>query len=422
MRDRSLFPWLALVALLLTASDARASEIFTQRAEIAGATAGAQFGYSLAFDGKTLAIGAPGAGAGAVYVYTGSGSTWALQAQFTPSDGVSGDRFGDAVALSGDTIVVGADYNDNRAGAAYVFTQSGTTWIQQAKLVASAPVPQTYFGITVATSVGTIVVGNPGNASGNTAGAAYVFTGSGASWSQQQVLQASDSHLGDSFGSAVAVAGNTLAITAAGFQIAGATYVFTQGAGTWTQQQELTVSDAPVGSVFGRSVAVGPGTIVVGADSKNSATINRTGAAYVFTSSGSTWSQQQDLVESDPSPCNFGFSAALSGATLVVGAYNRPAAGAAYVFANMNGLFSQQQELTSSDGASGDDFGSSVAAAGNTLVVGAANKNSATGAVYIFTGSVSAPSLGRWAPLLAMLLLLIGWGTLRKSGAVRHPA
>ena len=151
------------------------------------------------------------AASGAVYVFMRSGLTWTLQAHFAGSDSVTADSFGESVALAGDTLVVGAPWHDSAAsngGAVYVFTRSGGTWTQQAKLVAADAADMDNFGERVAISQNTIVVSASGKdvSSLENAGAAYVFEKSGAAWPQAARLTAPDAAAGDRFGGSVAVA------------------------------------------------------------------------------------------------------------------------------------------------------------------------------------------------------------------------
>ena len=160
----------------LTASDGAASDYF---------------GDSVAIDGDTLVVGARydddnGSASGSVYVFIHSGIIWTQQAKLTASDGAADDRFGSSVAIDGDTIVVGALLNDDNgtdSGTAYVFTRSGTTWTQQAKLTASDGALDDEFGQSVAIAGDTIVVGaDRDDDNGNRQWIAYVFTRSGTAW------------------------------------------------------------------------------------------------------------------------------------------------------------------------------------------------------------------------------------------------
>jgi hypothetical protein len=340
---------------------------------------GSAFGASVAIDGLTAVVGAPdkSSGAGAAYVFVHGTTGWSQQAELTASDGAADDSFGYSVAISGSTAVIGADGNNSGTGAAYVFVGSGGSWSQQAELTASDGLPRDLFGHSVAISGSTVEVGAP-DANTDT-GAAYVFVASGSTWSQQAELTASDGAEGDYFGSSVAISGSTLGVGADGSDSgAGAAYVFVSSGSFWSQQAELTASDAAASDEFAQSVAISGSTVVVGAPGNNASR----GAAYVFVLP----SQQAELTASDGAGSDrFGYSVALSGSTAVVGADGKNSGtGAAYVFVHTGTGWSQQAELTASDGAEGDEFGFSVGVSGSTVMVGAPGKNSSTGTVYVF--------------------------------------
>ncbi|MGO9011834.1 MAG: FG-GAP repeat protein [Bryobacteraceae bacterium] len=204
-----------------------------------------------------------------------------------------------------------------------------------------------------------------------------------STWTQQQELTASNAMFNDQFGRAVSVSGNTAVIGADGKNGSqGAAYVFVRSAGVWSQQAELTASDGAAKDGFGSSVSLSGDTLVIGADGKNSSQ----GVAYVFVRSAGVWSQQAELTASDGAAGdNFGFSVSVSTDTLVIGAFEKnDYQGAAYVFVLSGGIWSQQQKLTASDGAASDNFGSSVSLSGDTTMIGAPGKNGLQGATYVF--------------------------------------
>ncbi|NOT57789.1 MAG: hypothetical protein HOP18_24570, partial [Deltaproteobacteria bacterium] len=268
--------------------------------------------------------------------FTRSAGVWTQQAYLKASNTGANDQFGWSVAVAGDTVVVGA-----------------------------------YLESSAATGVG----GNQGDNTASGAGAAYVFTRSAGVWTQQAYLKASNTGASDRFGWSVAIAGNTVVVGAywedsaatgvngtQGDTIpdAGAAYVFTRSAGVWTQQAYLKASNTGAFDFFGYSVAVAGDTVVVGASEEDSAatgvggtqadnTATQAGAAYVFTRSAGVWTQQAYLKASNTGTNDqFGWSVAVAGDTVVVGAYledsaatgvngtqaNNSAleAGAAYVF------------------------------------------------------------------------------------------
>jgi hypothetical protein len=369
---------------------------------------GDTFAWALALsaDGNTLAVGAPGeasasadqannlAGeAGAVYVFTrASSGSWSQQAYLKASNPHAGDGFGNAVALSSD----------------------GST------LVATAPLEN---------GAATGVNGNQSLQSANDAGAAYVFVRSGASWSQQAYLKASNARANSYFGWAAALSGDgsTLAVSAVGESSAatgaggnqadtsaadsGAVYLFGRSGSTWTQRTYLKASNTGAGDSFGMSLALnGAGSVLaVGAPFEASAatgvngsqasnTATDAGAVYVFNGSGGSWTQAAYLKASNTgSGDNFGAALALdsAGTTLAVGApYEASAAtgvggdqagntatlsGAVYLFTASGGNWVQNAYVKASNTGANDNFGSAVAlaASGDTLVVGAIGESSA---------------------------------------------
>jgi trimeric autotransporter adhesin len=325
-------------------------------------------------------------------------------AELTESDGVANDEFGYSVALSsdGNTALVGTPFKNigtnHLEGAAYVFTYTGGVWRQQQKLTASDGAIGDEFGSAVALSSdgNTALVGAPSPDGSNPGpGAVYVFTRSNGTWSQQQKLTASDGIGGAEFGNSVALSGdgNTALIgspekgpyqqTAGPFSAYGAAYVFTRAEGSWSEQQELAALDGAYYDRLGSAVSLSSDgkMALAGTPGKiNSAGYNGVGAAYVFTNTGESWSQQQKLTASDGAAYDeFGSALTLSGdgSTVIAGAPGKTVGlnsdeGAAYVFAKTDGSWSQQQKLTVPDEMAFDEFGSAVALSsnGNTALLG----------------------------------------------------
>lgn len=346
-----------------------------------------EFGYSVALSGDTLVVGAhleddtAGPNRGAVYVFVRAGSAWVQQAKFTASEPQLG-RFGGSVAIAGDTIVVGAQHSlvgqNGTQGSAYVFTRNGTTWTQQARLLADDGAAGDSFGNSVSVSGDTVVVGTVlKDVSGNfNQGAAYVFTRAGTAWTQQARLTADDGAENDNFGSGVSISGDTIVCGAVGdAPTFGSTYVFTRNGTAWSQQQKLMPTDGDGGQInYGISVAVSGDTALVGAEQAGNLSA---GAAYVYTRAGTTWTEQQVLVSSDAQLSErFGSAVALDGNTAVAGAYQKVIGatgfnqGAAYAFRRSGTTWSQVSTLTAFDGVAQDKFGGAVAVSGNTAAVG----------------------------------------------------
>jgi hypothetical protein len=456
------------------------------------------FGEAVAVSGDTVVVGSPredsgstgvngpegnhGVGdSGAAYVLVRSGGAWSQQAYLKASNTTAEDSFGEAVAISGDTIVVGAPEEDSDAtgvngdqsnddahlaGAAYVFVRDGTTWSQQAYLKASNTELLEAFGRAVAISGDTIVVGAPeedsdatgvdGDQASNAAtlaGAAYVFRRSGTTWTQEAYLKASNTGDRDLFGFAVAIDGDTIVVGAQledsaatgvggdgtddSADSAGAAYVFTRSGTTWSQQAYLKASNTGAGDVFGEAVAVCGDTVVVGANLEDSAATSidgdgsddgaqSAGAAYVFRRDAGVWSQVAYLKAWNAAPSvRFGGSVAVSGNAVLVGASEEhsPArglngsqvlpyafrSGAGYLFVESGSGWVHDTWLKASNADAGDAFGTAVGVSGDTLIVGAPGESSdasgvdgdqhdnslvTCGAAYVFTRTHEAVRVG----------------------------
>ena len=348
-----------------------------QRLEPDGAQTGGQFGTAVAQDGDTMIVGAPEQGSGAAYVFTRTGDTWTEQQKLVGSDSALGDLFGTAVVIEGDTLVIGASFAD----AAYVFTRTGDTWTEQQKLIPSDLESFGSFGDSLALEDDTLVIGASfadaayvfsrtndlwsesqrlfrtgfftnfgfsvaiqgdiilvGEATGTdvfgiNTGAVHIFERQGAQWLAQQVLTPSDGESFGLFGVSVAIDGDTLVVGAA-FGDSGRTiegdegvvYIYTRTGDTWTEQQRLVASDGEFFEVFGWATAIDGDTLVVGAisdgniDNPIELGLSGPGAAYVFTRTGNTWTEQQKLVASDGElEDSFGGSVVLDDRMVIVG-------------------------------------------------------------------------------------------------------
>jgi hypothetical protein len=360
--------------------------VWSQDATLAapGGAAGDNLGYAVALSGDTALVGASSrnSNTGAAYVFTRSGPVWSQTATLTAAGGAADDYFGWSVALSGDTAIVGAYGRNGYTGAAYVFTRSGSAWSQTATLTAAGGDEGGSLGWSVALSGDTALVCASSRDSNR--GAAYVFTRSGSVWSQTATLTAAGGSSGDRLGQSVALSGDTAIVGAYGRNgYTGAAYVFTRSGSAWSQTATLTAPSGATRDYFGWAVALSGDTAIAGAAGRS----NYTGAAYVFTRSGSVWSQVATLTAAGGAAWDqLGSCVALSGDTGIVGATGRNHdAGAAYVFTRSGTAWSQTATLTAAGGAGRDYFGNSVALSGNTAIAGAWGRNSGTGAAYIFS-------------------------------------
>jgi hypothetical protein len=384
--------------------------------------AGDGFGYNVALDGDTLAVGVPGEASaatgingnqgdnsapnsGAVYVFIRTNGIWSQQAYVKASNTEAGDGFGESIALAGDTLAVGAsiessaatgidgDQTDNNAadsGAVYVFIRTNGVWRQQAYVKASNTEASDRFGLSIALVGDTLAVGAVFEASAATgidgdqtdnnaadSGAVYVFIRINGVWRQQAYVKASNTEASDWFGYSVALADDTLAVGAINEASAatgidgnqtdnnaadsGAVYVFIRTNGVWSQQAYVKASNTEAGDGFGESIALAGDTLAVGA---------------VFEASAATGvnGNQTDNNAAD--------------------------SGAVYVFMRTGSAWSQEAYVKASNTEASDRFGISIALADDTLAVGAFFESSAatgidgnqgdnsalgSGAAYVFT-------------------------------------
>jgi hypothetical protein len=399
---------------------------FVQAGKLDASDGAAQdsLGFSAAVSGDTIVVGAPHATVGgntdrgAAYVFVESGGGWTTAtetAKLTAAGGAANDEFGSAVAIDGDTIVVGAPtFQGAGAGAAYVFVRPAGGWgssaATQAKLTGSDGAGSN-FGSSVGISGGTIAVGGSmATVAGNFAeGAAYVFVEPGGGWTntaETARLTAADGAASEAVGASVAVSGDTVAVGAPHATVSnlasGAAYVFAKPAAGWgggpPAEAKLTASDPSGGDLFGTSIAVFGDTVAVGAPQWANM-----GSAYVFVEPNTGWTTSTETAELTPSQFgnngNFGWSVAVSADTIAVGApqISSSANGAVFIFARPAGGWGSatptQNELAVPD--LGGEFGYSVAIESGTIVAGAptatVSGHSAQGAAYVFvdTGSTS---------------------------------
>ena len=303
------------------------------------------FGESVAISGNTLIVGAPGtdSGTGAAYVYVADARGWPTTPSVTLHGPTARGAFGFSVAISGATAVVGAP-DSGRAGTAYVYARGTSRW--PTKPAATLPDPTATaadgFGQAVAVSGNTIIAGASGTSSAP--GSAYVYVNSGSGWSTTPVTTLPDptATADDAFGSAVAVSGTTAAITAWAGSNGGATYIYSNSGSGWPTTPTTTLQDpaATGGDEFGDSVAVSVDAIVVGALGTKNAGYGA-GAAYIYVKGASGWPTTPTvsllgapyMEPGTPAGGSFGFAAAASGTTAVISAqgYN-PGHGAAYIY------------------------------------------------------------------------------------------
>ena len=368
------------------------------------------FGLSVAFRGDTAIVGAYGKSdlvrnAGAAYAFTRNAGSWTQQARLGTSTPLIDAYLGATVATNGSYTAAGAPYASVGAqndGVVYLF--SNATWQQQTILLPNDPDSLSQFGNALAINDNTLFVGAPMHDSfGVNAGAVYVFTFDGVSWVQRQKLIGADSVPGDRFGSALALDDNWLAVSAplhsSPGSPGGAVYLFQFDGVSWVQRYKVGAPDTITGDRFGSALALDDGWLAV------SAPLHRfvgsaSGAVYLFEFNGTAWAQRQKFVASDTaSGDQFGSALALENRRLVVGAplhnSNGPASGAVYIFERATTTWIERAKLIGSDTNAGDRLGGSISIDGNTILVGAYGDTAAgpaTGAAYVFV-EVTGPGL-----------------------------
>ena len=299
---------------------------------------------------------------------------WVEQQKLSANDGSAGDFFAKAIAISDDTLLVGAYGDDDHArdsGSAYVFVRVAGAWALQQKLTASDAAVGDHFGYSVALSGDSALVGAPlADGAAIDSGAAYVFTRSGSVWSQQAKLVASDAVAGDQLATAVAISGPVALLGAPfahskGASEAGAAYVFSGNAGTWAQSVKLSPGTT-AGDHNGTGVAISGSNLAIGSARSNGYTVS----FYAF--DGNSWITAGNVASNSAALAYYGSALAMSTTYTVVGNYAHPFGpsginGTVLVLANTT--HSQQATLRANDGALNDLFGSSVAISESNLIL-----------------------------------------------------
>ncbi len=282
----------------------------------------------MSLDGDMAVVGASGANAeqGAAYVFVRSGGSWTQQAKLSAADGAPADRFGERVAVDGDTALVGTFYplmGETRRNPAYVFIRSGGSWQQQARLLASDQVVGDRFGSSLAIEGDTALLGASSDTVGSNVaqGSAYVFSRAGGAWSEQAHLIAADGAAVDRFGASVALDGDAALIGAdggGGYQL-GSAYVFARSGTVWAQEAKMVSPEGRPQDFFGSCVALDGGTAVIAATSGRKTSDWAYGAAYIFARAGGDWLFQREIT-TDLRNDGFAWCVALDGDTALVGA------------------------------------------------------------------------------------------------------
>jgi len=337
---------------------------------------------------------------GAAYVFvegTGGWSSMTQTAILTASDATSGELFGSFVACDGNTVVVGAPHAtvgaNSYQGEAYIFVKPAGGWTnmtETARLTSADGAGDDFFGYSVAISGQTVVIGAP-QASEQVAfqGKAYVYLQPDNGWQTTSnfnaELTAANAQFDAGLGASVSISGKTIVAGTPNGGGPGASYVYVEPATGWSTTSayaaQLTASDGSPGDAFGSCVSISRNTVAVGA--------YQTSSTYVFVEPAGGWADMTEnakLTANGGPGDNFGYSLWLTGNTLIVGAANNPSATAAYAFVEPTGGWvttSNYQAKLNAPGAS--IFGFSVAANPSLIVSGSIGNNNLQGAAYVFT-------------------------------------
>jgi hypothetical protein len=357
--------------------------------------AGDWFGGAVAISGPTVVVGAPNhdSDAGAAYIFTQSGTSWTQSTEFAGTV-AAGSFVGYSVAVSGSSAVVGAPGSGND-GAAYVLVQSNDQWALESELPAPKGDSDENFGNSVSVDGSTVAVG----AWQNRTGAVYVFTQDGASWSPAATLQGLDPQGGSDLGASVVVSGQEIAVGGVEAQgNSGAVYLFDDSSGSWLPTSVVTPTSGDDGDFLSsRSLAVSGNEVLVGAPG-HSGGLNggNPGQALIFVDSGTRWTESAKLIPTESlAGFKFGSAVGVSGLVAVIGAPGAFAdTGRAYVTTpDIAGLYTPTLAIEGKGTVAGDRFGAAAALSGTTAIIGAPGRKG-RGAAYVFEETTNVPYSG----------------------------
>jgi hypothetical protein len=311
--------------------------------------------------------------------------------RLTAANPVADAQFGRSVAMAGDLMAVG-EGGDGAVGAVYLFKRQGMKYVPVATLVSPDAAPDTYpeFGRTVAIQGNTVFVGARFAQAGDRerAGAVYVFEKHGSAWKYEDKIVSPVPEDEDNFGRAVAVEGSRIVVTARKSSLEeGSAYLFEKKGGKWVHKADIVAGDAAPGAYFGQSVDMQGDLIVIGARNANP---NEAGAVYFFRKSRDSWTEIAKVIPEDGKKNDqFGFAVDISGNVVAVGARradpdSRTDAGAVYVYSVKKKSVDLVTRLSPADASAKDEFGQSVAIAGDTIAVGAWKDDNRLGSIYLF--------------------------------------
>jgi hypothetical protein len=358
-----------------------------------------RFGTAAATSGGRVIVGAQGtsdptSARGTAYIMAYQPSSgWVQEAKLSPTNPDDEDFFGSAVAIDGDTALVGNEIARDFQGVVYTYTRQNGAWTPSSILTATGGAPDDRFGVSTALQGDTAAFGAQGKNADQ--GAVYVFNRIAGTWQQSQLLSASDAAAADGFGYDVAIDGDVMVVGAYHSSQhgtnSGSAYVFRRQAGTWVQESKLEASDPRPGADFGWTVSVSGQRIMVGAPYDTNQGISGAGAAYVFDYDSATHAWVQTAKWVSPTPeleGGYGIGVSLKNDLAVVGAYGEIwATGNAYVYRRTVGTWALEKKITPPKGILNDRFGYVVPTDGQSVFVGAygdGNQGYETGALYVY--------------------------------------
>ncbi|WP_052713148.1 FG-GAP repeat protein [Pseudoalteromonas rubra] len=364
------------------------------------------FGYGAAIDGNTVLVGAHQADVndikdgGVGYVYVLGDKGWQQQAKLVAKPLSADDTLGGKVVLNNNIAMLGGMRRDDKgkdAGAVVAFERNAGAWTQAQIVTAPDAKPGDAFGQSLALTDTTLVIGAPRNdTKANDAGAAYIFQRTGDSWRYHSKIMASDGAAGDLFGIDVAIDGNTIAVGAdlhdKTAENAGAVYVYVLEENQWQQQAKLMAADGGDTDIFGVRVAISGDTALISArrDDVEGLGVDA-GSAYIFERTGTRWTQSQKLTSPDGAADDrFGRGVALSGDTAIISAMNHDAqgkdTGALYVYKKHANGWHYSSKVAAKNAQAGDQFGWNVGLSGGKAVIATPHHDAngkESGAVYV---------------------------------------
>ena len=387
-----------------------------QRVFASDAQGNDRFGSGIAIDGDWMAVGARLAEGlfnddGVIYLFERVGGVWVEQQVLTGLDLTDDAMFGRAMAMDGDTLIVGApnDHFNNilDTGSAHIYVLDNGTWVFQQKILPLG-LGGDFCGKTVDISGDSVIIGchlyDPNPVSPNNAGAAFVFVRSAGVWTQEEILLG-DGGFADQFGSSVAIDGDwavvgALGVDAIGAQNAGAFYAFQRNAGNWTSAGFVGNPNPKAGDEFGYSIALDGNTAVVGTRFDDVFALNDDGgAAYAYEQVGGVFGLQQALIKASPaSGDNCGWSVAIAGDNAIVGCPNANdpvvLSGSAVFWERSGSTWTERQSFVGGESSAFDDFAEAVTMDGQRVAVGAPSAdpdgivttciNACDGEAYVF--------------------------------------